>query len=191
MSRLCQDPENSFEVLPDMINARYAHSAIMLDQTLFVIGGRQYGTDENGLLSACEAFDLGSKKWKAIPSMQFPRAAATVVVYGEHIYVLGGYSGSNNRTRAIESYSAGDSSWRRLPYSLHEGLEGALAVKKPHTECSLLLFGGKTNFGKSNRVIEINFDKSTVAGYSSSVELRSFHKGTLHEGEVILVGGGC
>lgn len=169
MQRLCQDPENSFEVLPDMINARYAHSAIIIDQTLFVIGGRQYGTDENGLLSACEAFDFGGKKWKAIPSMQFPRAAATVVLYGDHIYVLGGYSGNSNRTKAIESYSPGDSSWRRLPFSLHEGMEGGLAIKKPNTENCLLLFGGKTNFGKSNRVVEINLDKSTVAGYSPSV----------------------
>jgi hypothetical protein len=82
MVKLLQDPENSFEVLPDMINARYAHVAIQLGQTLFVIGGRQYGTDENGLLSACEGYDFSSRKWKAIPSMQFPRAAATVVVYG-------------------------------------------------------------------------------------------------------------
>ena len=82
MGRLVQDPQNSFEVLPDMINARYAHCAIQMGQALFVIGGRQYGGDENGLLSACECFDFGSKKWKAIPSMQFPRAAATVVLYG-------------------------------------------------------------------------------------------------------------
>ena len=65
-----------------MINARYAHSAIQIAQTLFVIGGRQYGSDENGLLSACESFDFDNKKWKAIPSMQYPRAAATVVIYG-------------------------------------------------------------------------------------------------------------
>lgn len=34
-------------------------------------------------------------------------------------------------------------------------------------------------------------DRSTVTGYSSAVELRSFHKGTVVNGEVILVGGGC
>jgi N-acetylneuraminic acid mutarotase len=87
--------------MPDMINARYAHCSIQLNKSLYVIGGRQYGTDENGLLSACEVFDYSSSKWKAIPSMQFPRAAASVVIYGEFIYVFGGYSGNNNRTRAI------------------------------------------------------------------------------------------
>lgn len=111
--------------------------------------------------------------------MQFPRAAATAILYGEHIYIFGGYSGNANRTRAIESYSPGDSSWRRLSFALHEGYEGALALPKPGSDCSLLLFGGKTNFGKSNRVVEINMDRSTVSGYGACVEARSFHKGTI------------
>ena len=155
--------------MPDMINSRYAHCSIQLNKSLYVIGGRQYGTDENGLLSACEMFDFGSNKWKSIPSMQFPRAAASVTLYGEFIYVFGGYSGNNSRTRAIQSYSSGDSSWRKLPYSLHQGFEGALIVKKPGSECSILIFGGKTNFNKSNRVVEINFDRSTVNTYASTV----------------------
>lgn len=53
MRKLLQDPENSFELFPEMINSRYAHCAIQLDKMLYVLGGRQYGTDENGLLSAC------------------------------------------------------------------------------------------------------------------------------------------
>lgn len=65
--------------------------------------------------------------------MQYPRAAAAVVTYGDHLYVFGGYSGNNMRTRAIESYAPGDSTWRKLSYQLHEGFEGALIVKKPNT----------------------------------------------------------
>jgi len=122
-------------------------------------------------------FDFSAKKWKSIPSLQFARAAASVVVYGEHLYIFGGYSGNNTRTRAIESYSEGDSSWRRLPFDLHEGFEGALVVKKPGSECSVLIFGGKTNFGKSNRVVELNFDRSAVTGYAPMKEERCFHKG--------------
>lgn len=101
-----------------MINARYAHCAIFVSGYLYAIGGRQYGTDESGLLSACERYDFDNKKWKAIPSMQYPRAAGAVLAYGDHIYVFGGYSGNNNRTRVIETYADGDSSWRKLPYLL-------------------------------------------------------------------------
>ena len=53
MKKLLEDPGESFEPFPDMINARYAHTAIEVDGYLYAIGGRQYGPDENGLLSAC------------------------------------------------------------------------------------------------------------------------------------------
>lgn len=102
-----------------MINARYAHMTILHDKCLFAIGGRQYGADENGLLSACERFDFSARKWKAIASLQYPRASCGVVSYGSHLYVFGGYSGMNTRTRVIETYSTGDASWKKLPYLLH------------------------------------------------------------------------
>ena len=186
-----EDPANSFENFPDMINARYAHCAIKMENGIFVIGGRQYGNDENGLLSACEKYDFGSRKWKAIASLQYPRAAASVVSYGEHLYLFGGYSGNNTRTRVIETYSDGDSSWKKLPYLLHEGFEGALILKKPGSETSILVFGGKTNIERSNRVVEINIDRTTVTRYYAMKEGRSFHKGRVIGNEVVLIGGGC
>jgi hypothetical protein len=188
--KLLLDPATSFDVLPDMINARYAHSVAEMNGNLYVVGGRQYGTDENGLLSACEKYEVANQRWKALPSMQFPRAAGGLLAYGEHLYVFGGYSGNNTRTRAIETYSDGDSSWRRLPFQLHEGFEGALIVKKPNSEGSILIFGGRTNSGRSNRVCEMNFDKSTVSYYAPMHEQRCFHKGRAVGGEVLLVGGG-
>ena len=69
----------------------------------------------------------------------------SAVVYEYHIYLFGGYSGNNSWTRVIETYSDGYSSWRKLPYLLHKGLEGALVLKKPASETSVLIFGGKTN----------------------------------------------
>ena len=123
--------------------------------------------------------------------MQYPRAGASALVYEDFLYVFGGYSGKNTRTRAIETYSEGDSSWRKLPYELHEGFEGAFICKKPGVDCSIMIFGGKTNLSKSSRVVEYNLDKSTVSYYPPMREERSFHKGSVVEGEVFLVGGGC
>lgn len=80
-----------------MINARYAHVTIFHENCIYAIGGRQYGPDQNGLLSACQKFDFGIRKWKAIASLQYPRAACGVVSYLSHIYVFGGYSGANTR----------------------------------------------------------------------------------------------
>lgn len=118
MKKLLEEPMTALEPYPDMINARYAHVSIIHDKYLYAIGGRQYGPDENGLLSACEKYDSSSKKWKAIASLQYPRAACAVATFGDYIYVFGGYSGNNTRTRVIETYSEGDSSWKKLPYLL-------------------------------------------------------------------------
>lgn len=145
-----------------MINARYAHCAVEHQSAVYVFGGREYGDDEIGILSACEKFIHSENKWKSIPSLQYPRAGASAIIYGEHIYVFGGYTAKYERIRVIQSFHEGDTGWRKLPYKLHEGLEGFLTVANPSSSSSVYIFGGKTNYGKTNSVIEINFDKSTV-----------------------------
>ena len=95
-----------------MINARYSHCALENRGDIFVMGGREYGDDEIGILAACEKFIAAEKKWKAIPTLRYPRSGAVAVMYGEHIYVFGGYTGKGERSRVIESYKDGDNSWR-------------------------------------------------------------------------------
>ncbi len=53
MRKLITDPNNAFHEMPKMINARYAHCALILNNNFYALGGRQYGDDEKGLLSAC------------------------------------------------------------------------------------------------------------------------------------------
>lgn len=53
MRKLITDLDNAFTEMPEMINARYSHCALILNNNLYVLGGRQYGDDEKGLLSAC------------------------------------------------------------------------------------------------------------------------------------------
>ena len=62
----------------------------------------------------------------------------------------------------IESYHEGDSSWRKLPFKLHEGIEGFLALQTPNNSASIYIFGGKTDDGRKSSVVELNLDKSTV-----------------------------
>lgn len=51
--QLLSSPSTAFEEMPPMINARYAHCAIQLGSEVYAIGGREYGDDEVGILSAC------------------------------------------------------------------------------------------------------------------------------------------
>jgi hypothetical protein len=123
------DPDNAFVQLPDMNNPRYAHCSIQVDSKLYAIGGRQYGGVDTSILKECEAYDFKSQKWSAIPALSQPRSEACVVKFGDHIYLFGGCTGYNKRTRIIETYSEGDSEWRKLPYQLPEGIESPAIVK--------------------------------------------------------------
>lgn len=93
--------------MPEMINARYAHCAVILNGNLYVIGGRQYGDDENGLLSATERFNFSEQKWHPSASLMYPRSGGVAIVYESHIYMFGGYTGNNTRNMTIETYSEG------------------------------------------------------------------------------------
>ena len=66
-----------------------------------------------------------------------------------------------------------------------------MVLKKPGSETSVLIFGGKNNMERSSRVVEFSLDRETVMGYSAMREGRSFHKGALIDSEIFLIGGGC
>ncbi len=57
-----------------MINARYAHCMIELNDNLIVIGGRQYGGIETSILKDCESYNFKAKKWSSIPPLSLPRS---------------------------------------------------------------------------------------------------------------------
>lgn len=73
---------------------------------------------------------------------------------------------------------------------MHEGLEGFLCISNPLNPASIYVFGGKTNSGKTNSVVEINFDKSTVQYMNPMSESRCFHKGFAKDKKVYIIGGG-
>lgn len=53
INKLSVSIKDSFEELPEMTNARYAHCAVEFNSGVFVMGGREYGDDDIGILSAC------------------------------------------------------------------------------------------------------------------------------------------
>lgn len=54
----------------------------------------------------------------------------------------------------------------------------------------MLIFGGKTDYGKSNRVYEIDFNKSTILGHIDMEEPRCNHKISQNGDISYLIGGG-
>jgi N-acetylneuraminic acid mutarotase len=78
----------SLEELPPMNNQRASHSTLFYDGHVYVVGG--YKRENNSLLSACERFNLQSRKWEKIASMNIERSKPSVFQLKGHIYSFGG-----------------------------------------------------------------------------------------------------
>jgi len=50
--------DNSSEELAPLNNIRYAHSSIIFNNHLFVIGGREFGADDKAIINSLESLDL-------------------------------------------------------------------------------------------------------------------------------------
>ena len=67
--------------LPDMNHARYAHSCVLVDGQLFVIGG--YGAEKS-----VEVMDVSSGTWRDGPSLDVNHIWGQAVVHDSVLYVL-------------------------------------------------------------------------------------------------------
>lgn len=68
-------------------------NTILKNNFVFVIGGRAYGEDKNGVLKTCEKFNLTTMKWECMADMNTPRCTGMAFMLDKMIYIAGGYSG--------------------------------------------------------------------------------------------------
>lgn len=61
--------ENSFIRLPDMHQIRFNFPLIYLNNKLYALGGRQFGTNDYAILKECEYYDFDLKEWVKMPNM--------------------------------------------------------------------------------------------------------------------------
>jgi hypothetical protein len=56
------------------------------------------------------------------------RSSFNCVVFKHTIYVFGGYTGKNRRSRKIEMYKEDWEAWKTLPVRMHLGIEGSIII---------------------------------------------------------------
>lgn len=137
--------------LPSMLEIRYTFPIIHVRGRVYAIGGRVYGDDTVSLMRKCEVYDYGSGKWSRIADMNVPRCTSSAFLYGDSIWVIGGYTGRYQRSKKIERYVEAEDRWELLDFKLFFGFENGnvLATGRPN---EVILLGGKMNFGGSNNV---------------------------------------
>lgn len=135
------DPEtNTFKQMPDAPHARDHVNAVVVDNKLYLIGGRvssrATGDDFNLTTSEVDMYDFVTGQWQTLSktsNLPTPRAGANVVAVGDNILVIGGESGAQTTAHAeVELFNTNSQVWSSLPQLELGRHSGGAAVLNDH-----------------------------------------------------------
>lgn len=93
--------------IADMLVCRKSACAVVMPEGIYVIGG----FDGYSHLKSCEIYDFNAKKWKILPSMNFPKSlfSCNVSMNFNYIYTFGGFDGKS--LNCIECFDVLNNKW--------------------------------------------------------------------------------
>ncbi|KAF1380768.1 hypothetical protein PFLUV_G00167410 [Perca fluviatilis] len=91
---------------------RFRHCVCLLNNNLYVLGGRKYYGALDILKSALR-FDLSQCKWERLPDMLCQRDYFSAVCLEGKIFALGGNCDDSQYLDAVEYYTPEENTWRR------------------------------------------------------------------------------
>ncbi|MEZ4905319.1 MAG: kelch repeat-containing protein [Spirosomataceae bacterium] len=126
---------NTWEKLPDAPHVRDHVQAVVIDDKIYVAGGRRSTARINQVLNltepAVDVFDFKTNQWTTLPESQnLPtlRAGASSVVLGKKMVVIGGESGTQIPAHSeAEALDTKTLTWQKLP-PLKQGRHGTGAT---------------------------------------------------------------
>lgn len=126
---------NTWRKLPDAPHARDHSQAVVIDNKIYVAGGRQSSGKINQVFQLTEAavdvFDFKTQTWSTLPENQnipTQRAGTSSVVINKKLIVIGGESGSQKSSHSeVEALNTKTMTWEKLP-SLKQGRHGTSAA---------------------------------------------------------------
>ena len=173
-----------------MIGMRYTMNIIAKDDKVYVIGGRSYGGDNEGILNTCEYYDLNKNVWNVIAPLNKKRCTAMSFLINNVIYIAGGYNGNVLRETSFETYNESNDVWNFLGVELNEPLEASLVL---NFENKILFLGGRNKSGDSQScmVYDYSFGIDTMHLESTCklTNKKCLHKSIGFEKHILLLGG--
>ncbi|CAK8689907.1 unnamed protein product [Clavelina lepadiformis] len=104
----CYDPRNGkWEYIPPMKTCRYGLTAVVLNNEIYAIGIKSGGYDGSKYLSSVEKYNLDTKTWIDVPSMNHLRCGGSACVVDGLIWVFGGYG-----AKTVEFYDPATNKWQ-------------------------------------------------------------------------------
>lgn len=169
---------------------RYTMNIVAKNNSIYVLGGRTYGGDQEGILDNCECFDLSINQWKNIASLNRKRCTAMSFVINDAIYIAGGYNGNIIREKSFETYNETNNIWLFLGVELSEPLEASRTLLY---ENKVVLLGGRNKQGDSNSCFVYDFsfgiDTMHLESTKRMVNKKCLHKTLQFERHIMIFGG--
>lgn len=106
-----------WELLPKMSVARANLGAVIIDSTVYALGGEDGGAHGhlNVKLKSVEVLDAAHKGWTPYANMSTARSPCLAVAVGKKIYAMGGYDDNNGFIPSVESIdTSAPSQWNTL-----------------------------------------------------------------------------
>lgn len=169
--------------LPDMWSMRYTHMSTFLRGKLYVIGGRDFGEDDDqSIRKDCERFNFFHHRWEKISRLNIPRCTGFVFVYANTIYTCGGLTGKARRSRTVERYDESNDRWEVIDFKLARGIECGsihsnlllLQGTQQHVTADdkIIILGGNTEEGAQDTCFIYDLAEKTVVSMPSMQRTR-------------------
>ncbi|XP_066518163.1 kelch-like protein 33 [Hoplias malabaricus] len=140
--------------------SRLRHCVCVLNNILYVLGGRKY-YGKLDILKSAVRFDPAQCKWECLPDMSNPRDYFAAVCKGGKVFVLGGNRDDISCLDSVEYYTPEDNTWRMahpldIPICGHAAavLDGEIFVSggcDTHLRCLSSLWHYDPVYGCSSR----------------------------------------
>ncbi|CAD8187799.1 unnamed protein product [Paramecium pentaurelia] len=171
-----------FTKLAKMNQARYAFSYQLVDNYIYVAGGRYYGNDDQGILDSCERYNININQWEVLPKLNEKRCSSFMIQHNGKVLVAGGFNTFKTRINTIEIYNPDLKSWEMFGITLHNPIEACTFIcKSNQNKLDFITFGGRQSSDIDNVIkYSIDFDQPIDHQIGNCQQLQSLKfKGSL------------
>jgi hypothetical protein len=124
----CFDPATKkWTALAPLPEARSSHDAVVIGDTLYVLGGWTLaGSSKGTWVDTAWSFDLTKPDgaWQALPSPNFRRRALAVAEWNGKLIALGGMGEDHDISRAVDALDLKTGEWSKVADLPGEGMDG-------------------------------------------------------------------
>jgi N-acetylneuraminic acid mutarotase len=183
---------NAWTTLASMNTARAGAAAAVIDDGIFVIGGRQStgGPCSGGpYLTTVEKYDIDTNTWSTVAPLLNARSDLAAVAHGGKIFVFGGCTGTAaapSVTNEVDMYDPQTNTWTTLALML----TGRASLVAGHSGDKVYAIGGTTDGVSASNVNEVyDIPSNTWSTNAPMTTARQEAGVNSHGGRICVVGG--